>query len=60
MSDDFQPESDISQKTAESYSERWGLHQAVFRIRIKKFLGLPDPLVRGTDPDLDPSVIKQK
>jgi hypothetical protein len=28
------------------------------------FLGLqdldPDPLIRGTDPDLDPSIIKQK
>jgi hypothetical protein len=34
------------------------------QIRIRMFLGLPDPdpLVRGTDPDpaLDPSVIKQK
>jgi hypothetical protein len=26
--------------------------------RIRMFLGLPDPLVRGTDPD--PSIIKQK
>jgi hypothetical protein len=34
----------------------------VFRILICKFSGLldPDPLVRGTDPDLDPSIIKQK
>ena len=37
----------------------------MFRIRIHKFLGLPDldPLVRGMDPDPaldpDPSVIKQ-
>jgi hypothetical protein len=33
----------------------------VFRIRIRKFLGLPDPdlLVRGTDPAPDPSTIKQ-
>ncbi len=33
---------------------------AVLRIRIREFLGLPDPdpLVRDTDPD--PSVIKQK
>ena len=28
--------------------------------RINMFLGLPDPLVRDTDPDLDPSIIKQK
>jgi hypothetical protein len=38
---------------------------AVLRIRIHgihMFLGLldPDPLVRGMDPDLDPSNIKQK
>jgi hypothetical protein len=35
----------------------------VFRIRfhrIRKFLGLPDPLVRDTDPDPDPPKIKQK
>jgi hypothetical protein len=35
----------------------------VFQIhRIHIFLGLPDPdpLVRGMDPDPDPSVIKQK
>ncbi len=34
----------------------------VFRIRIHMFLGLPDtePLVRGMDPDPDPSIIKQK
>ncbi len=33
---------------------------AVFRIRrIRKFLGLPDPLVKGMDPDPDPSIIKQ-
>jgi hypothetical protein len=37
----------------------------VFRIRIHRihmFLGLPDtdPLVRGMDPDPDPSIIKQK
>jgi hypothetical protein len=37
----------------------------VFRIRvrrIRKFFGLPDPdpLVRGTDPDPGPSIIKQK
>jgi hypothetical protein len=33
-----------------------------FPIRIRKFLDLPDPdpLVRGTDPDPDPSIIKQK
>ncbi len=36
---------------------------SVFRIhRIHVFLGLPDPLVRGMDPDpdpaLDPSIIK--
>jgi hypothetical protein len=31
-------------------------------LRIRMFLGLPDtdPFVRGTDPDLDPSIIKQK
>ncbi len=41
--------------------------QAVFRsrsriCRIRKFLGLPepDPLVRGTDTDPDPFIIKQK
>jgi hypothetical protein len=36
------------------------LLQAVFRIRIHMFLGLPDldPLVRGMDPD--PSIIKPK
>jgi hypothetical protein len=38
---------------------------AVFRIRIPRihmFLGLPDPLVRGMDPDpdQDPSIIEQK
>ncbi len=42
---------------------------AVLRIRIRirihrihKFLGLlnPDPLIRGMDPDPDPSIIKQK
>ncbi len=35
---------------------------AVLRIRIHMFLGLPypDPLVRGMDPDPDPSIIKQK
>jgi hypothetical protein len=33
----------------------------VLRIRILMFLGLldPDPLVRGMDPDPDPSIIKQ-
>ncbi len=40
------------------------VNKPVFRIRIHKFLGLPDldpdPLVRGMDPDLDPSIIKQK
>jgi hypothetical protein len=36
--------------------------EAVLRIRrIRMFLGHPDPLVRGMDPDPDPySVIKQK
>ena len=39
--------------------------QAVLRIQIQRihmFLGLPDPnpLVRGVDPDPDPSIIKQK
>ncbi len=41
------------------------LKGAVLRIRIRRirmFLGLPDPdlLARGTDPDPDPSIIKQK
>ncbi len=42
------------------------LLKAVLRIRIRNrihvFLGLldPDPLVRGMDPDPDPSIIKQK
>jgi hypothetical protein len=37
-----------------------GIIIAVLRIRM--FLGLldPEPLVRGTDPDPDPSIIKQK
>ncbi len=41
------------------------LLQALLRIRswirIRMYLGLPDPdpLVRGTDPALDPSIIKQ-
>ncbi len=32
------------------------------QIRIRKFFGLPDPdpSVRGTDPNPDPSIIKQK
>jgi hypothetical protein len=36
--------------------------QAVLRIRIHMFFGLPDPdpLVRGMDPDPDPSIIMQK
>jgi hypothetical protein len=36
--------------------------QAVLRIRIHMFLGLPDPdsLVRCMDPDPDPSIIMQK
>jgi hypothetical protein len=29
-------------------------------LRIHLFLGLPDPLVRDSDPDPDPSIIKQK
>jgi hypothetical protein len=29
-----------------------------FGLRIRMFLGLPDPEVRDTDPDPDPSVIK--
>jgi hypothetical protein len=38
----------------------WSIFQAAFRIR--KFLGLPDPdsFVRDTDPNPDPSTIKQK
>jgi hypothetical protein len=36
--------------------------EPVLRIRIHMFLGLldPDPLVRGMDPDPDPSIIKLK
>jgi hypothetical protein len=36
------------------------MHRAVFRIHM--FLGLPDPdpLVRGMDPDPNPSIIMQK
>ncbi len=36
--------------------------QSMSRIRIHLFLGLPDPdpLVRGMDPDPEPSIIKQK
>ncbi len=46
-----------------------GFKKSVFRIliririhRIHMILGLPDldPLVRGMDPDPDPSIIKQK
>jgi hypothetical protein len=35
---------------------------AVLRSRIRMFLGLldTDPVVRGTDTDLDPAIIKQK
>ncbi len=35
---------------------------AVLWIRIRMFLGLldPDPLLSCTDPDLGPSIIKQK
>ncbi len=35
--------------------------QPVFRIQIRKVLGLPDPIVRGTDPDSNPysPLIKQ-
>jgi hypothetical protein len=39
------------------------LRSSVFQIRrIRKFLGYPDPLVRGMDvnPNPDPSIIKQK
>ncbi len=34
----------------------------VFGLRIDMFMGLPEPdtLVRGMDPDPDPSLIKQK
>jgi hypothetical protein len=34
----------------------------LLKIRIRMFLDLldPDPLVRGTNPDSDPSIIKQK
>jgi hypothetical protein len=40
----------------------WESYKAVLRIRIHMFLGLldPDPLVRGMDPDPDPSIIMQK
>jgi hypothetical protein len=45
-----------------SQSEHACSWHAVLRIRIRSVLGLldPDPLVRGTDLDLDPSIIKQK
>jgi hypothetical protein len=48
-----------------SFFSKYSLTAALFRIRIRRirlFLGLldPDPLVRGTAPDLDPSIIKQK
>jgi hypothetical protein len=29
-------------------------------LRILDVLGVPDPLIGGTDPDLDLSIIKQK
>ncbi len=32
----------------------------VLWIRIRMFLSPPDPLVSGTDPATDPSIIKQK
>ncbi len=39
----------------------WLCSAAVFRIhRIHMFLGHPDPLIKGMDPDPDPSIIKQK
>ncbi len=62
MSDNFQDESDIAQEVCRKLFRGvgWGFPQAVFRIRIRKFLGLPDLLVRGTDLDLHPAVIKQK
>jgi hypothetical protein len=39
-----------------------GVSFLLMRIRIHMFFGLldPDPLVRGTDPAPDPSIIKQK
>ncbi len=33
--------------------------QILIWIRIHMFLGPPDPLVKGINPDLDPSIIKQ-
>ncbi len=34
---------------------------SVYRsVGIRMFLGIPDPLVRGTDPAPDPSIVKQK
>jgi hypothetical protein len=37
------------------------LRKAVLRIRISVLFGIldPDPVVRGMDPDQDPSIIKQ-
>ncbi len=55
----------IGKKSLESFGfaeqNIWYLDYSVSypdRHRIRKFLGLPDPLVRGTDPDT--SIIKQK
>jgi hypothetical protein len=44
---------------------QYGTVPTLYRIRrIHMFLGLlnqdPDPLVRGTDPDPDPSIIERK
>ncbi len=50
--------------THETGSGNDPMKKAVLRIRIHMFLGLLDPdqdlLVRGMDPDRDPSLIKEK
>ncbi len=48
----------VSEKNLEKFLS----YKSVLGIRLRMFLGLldPDPLVRGTDPAPNPSIIKQK
>ncbi len=52
----------MARQTAECDSKLDEMFKAVLRIQIHMFLGIPDPdpLVRGVDPDPDPSIIMQK
>ncbi len=61
----YNPPANLSHPSYEHFSKFLPLLRIRIR-RIHMFLGLldpdpyPDPLVRGTDPDQDPSIIKQK